>query len=832
MLILSLSFFCSKLTSWMNPASIIIIILLTLNLMKGLDGHLWRELMGRSTTLWDRNGSLGREERVVETQAHRNTNEETLVESETPTKEGKKNEPETRPSSIDKEIVGQVTKRLAEDSAKRPGDPGQEARERIKEPAEICNNGQISSADKTVRSSQKERTKRLENSSASKQIRVLTESEKAQKSKTTNDQVKNQSSKSQDKGKERMAGERRRDDNTETSVKMKTEEKAAPKEPPFADPSKISAQSKIEEDALMSGDYRSLKPALKKPTKKPKQTQNIHHNYFMTMRGFRPALIPFPHGLHPKPHYPRNTMWWNNIPEIPRHIMAAPKVPKEPEEVVDAEEPKGKKKITEVKKPIEKKGEVKKDDGKDRVEKLTSESRWSEKTSAGKIKAEAEPKARKEAGIKASRTGAAPAPSNATINKDLGRASVSAKVSLEPMAQNHQLDKATYATQAMLCILLYRLYPQLSFLLLVFFVWQYIDSQQEFLPTLDETRATDRSTVTSSAAVSKSVSSRTTTSSTTDEKPAAETKPKVTEESSKDTLHSSSQKGPENENDSEKEKLAELESLIKKLKSENDLMPALKGQLRAALKTRDELIASLQRENSKGAEPPMNDANHIVTGEEIKKPTNEGAENDTTIIKGLMHKLKEVESYLKKHQAQHKVSSGSEQKLSKVKAQREVLKVKIANLQRRNMSVEKDKEPGVTTPASKDSDHRNDSRSLSKQPEGKPQSEKASIKEYSSKQTTSSEESNKSDSSITADNSNALSVECLKMKDKIKAIESYIMKYRKLDTLSDEQKQKVTKAEKQRKEMKEKFKGIVRKMANVGSSGLSIEEKETIAKET
>lgn len=151
--------------------------------------------MSRPTTLWDRNGSLGQEERVVETQARRNTNEETLVESETPTKEGKKNESETRPSSIDKEIVEQVTKRLAEDSAKRPRDPGQEARERIKEPAEICNNGQISSADKTVGSSQKERTKRLENSSASKQIRVLTESEKAQKSKTINDQVKSRSSK-------------------------------------------------------------------------------------------------------------------------------------------------------------------------------------------------------------------------------------------------------------------------------------------------------------------------------------------------------------------------------------------------------------------------------------------------------------------------------------------------------------------------------------------------------------------------------------------------------------------------------------------------------------
>lgn len=366
----------------------------------------------------------------------------------------------------------------------------------------------------------------------------------------------------------------------------------------------------------------------------------------------------------------------------------------------------------------------------------------------------------------------------------------------------------------MLCILLYQckssristiillkkhcfsVYPQLSFLLLVFFVWQYTDSHQGSLPTLDDPRATDRSTVASSVAVSKPVSSKTTALSTT-EKAAAETKHKVAEESNIGTSRSSSsQKSPENKDGSEK-KLAELENLIKKLKSENDLTPALKDQLKAALKRREGLIASLY---------------------------DEGAEDDKTTTKGLMHKLEDVESYLKKHHAQNKVTSGSEMKLSKVKAQHEVLKTKVANLQRRNMPVDKVKESGVTTPASKDDDHRNDTRSLPEQ-----RDERASIKEHPSKR---AEEPNKSESSVTADKSEALSVDCRKMKDKIKAIESYIMKYRKLATLSDEQKEKVVKAEKQRKEMKEKLESIARKMANVGSSGLSIEEKETIAKDT
>lgn len=81
----------------------------------------------------------------------------------------------------------------------------------------------------------------------------------------------------------------------------------------------------------MAGDYRPLKSALKKSRKKPRQHKNIQHNYFMTIRGWRPALVPFPHGLHPKPHKPRHTLWWDNIPKDADHIMAPPPVPKLPE---------------------------------------------------------------------------------------------------------------------------------------------------------------------------------------------------------------------------------------------------------------------------------------------------------------------------------------------------------------------------------------------------------------------------------------------------------------------------------------------------------------------
>lgn len=92
------------------------------------------------------------------------------------------------------------------------------------------------------------------------------------------------------------------------------------------------------DDDLMAGETRQLKSVLKKSKKKPRQKKNIHHNYFMTMRGWRPALVPFPHGLHPKPQEPRNTLWWGNVPKDADHIMATPKIPKEPEALRAGEE--------------------------------------------------------------------------------------------------------------------------------------------------------------------------------------------------------------------------------------------------------------------------------------------------------------------------------------------------------------------------------------------------------------------------------------------------------------------------------------------------------------
>ncbi|KJE01248.1 hypothetical protein I311_05113 [Cryptococcus gattii NT-10] len=749
----------------MNPASIIIAFLLILNLVKSFNCHLWRKLRERFTTLWNSHNSFTREERAIGAQAHSSINEGTQIKTEAPSKKSKENDSGTRPSSVDKKTARQSAKELAEDKVNRPRDPGQKVRERTKEPTEIDNHGRLSSINEAVNSIQKENPKRSESSLSSEQIRVLTVSEKAQESTATNDQVKNQSSKSRSKGKERAVDERPRDDKAKiVPIQTKMKGKAAPEESSSAHPSIVSTQPKFEENALMSGDYRPLKSALNKPTKKPKQTQNIHHNYLMTMRGFRPTLIPFPHGFYPKPHYPRNTMWWTNIPMASEHIMAAPKAPKEPkDDEVDKEEAKQQMET------IGKESVARTDDGKDKMGKPTIESRGSDKASARSRKAEVESKAKKMTEIKTSRTGErTSATSIATINKDSASASVASKIPQDLVARNRQLVKATYVAQTMLCILLYQLYPKLSFLLLVFFVWQYIDSQQsKSLPILNDSRLSDRSTIKSPfASASKPTPSRTGAPSTTGNM-AAESEHKVAEKSSKGTFRSpESQKGPENETGAEEKKMAELESLIKKLKSEKDLTRGLKDQLKRAFQAREEI-----------------------------------AEDDRTTKKRLMRKLAEVESYLKKHHAQDKVSNGSEEKLSKVKAQREALKTEIANLQETEC-------------------------------EAKPQrDERASNKEYLPKPTKTLEESKESGNSAIAGNSDALSAERLKMKDKIKAIELYIIKYRKLDILSDEHKEKVAKAEKQRRQVKEKLKGIERKMANVGSSGLSIEEKETIAKE-
>jgi hypothetical protein len=105
------------------------------------------------------------------------------------------------------------------------------------------------------------------------------------------------------------------------------------------DDKKGSSTSGDEEDPLMAGDVRPLRSILKKSKKKPRQSKNVHHNHFMTMRGNRAHLVPFPHGLHPPPDQARNTLWWRNIPKNADHIMAPPPVPKVVTDVLAGEDP-------------------------------------------------------------------------------------------------------------------------------------------------------------------------------------------------------------------------------------------------------------------------------------------------------------------------------------------------------------------------------------------------------------------------------------------------------------------------------------------------------------
>ena len=159
--------------------------------------------------------------------------------------------------------------------------------------------------------------------------------------------------------------------------------------------SESGATSGESDDPLMAGDYRPLKSALKKSKKKPRQKKNIHHNYFMTMRGWRPHLVPFPHGCHPKPHAPRNDMWWDNVPKNVDHIMAPPAILKAPEGEIEEnekgkekKEDKAKEKDTDAgEKREEKKGRVGEDKN---AEKVESESPSTSETSSSRAEAGSE----------------------------------------------------------------------------------------------------------------------------------------------------------------------------------------------------------------------------------------------------------------------------------------------------------------------------------------------------------------------------------------------------------------------------------------------------------
>ena len=160
-----------------------------------------------------------------------------------------------------------------------------------------------------------------------------------------------------------------------------------------------------EDDPLMAGDYRPLKSILKKPgqSKKGKKKKNKpteHHNHFLAMRGWRPALVPFPHGLHPPPGEPRGTMWWNNIPRDARHLMVQ-KPAKEPEKDDEASDASTDKEDKEDKKDEKPKEDKKPDPGKDAKDAKSASSKERSSGSDEKKKSESErAQERKERGDK------------------------------------------------------------------------------------------------------------------------------------------------------------------------------------------------------------------------------------------------------------------------------------------------------------------------------------------------------------------------------------------------------------------------------------------------
>ncbi|ORY29552.1 hypothetical protein BCR39DRAFT_559083 [Naematelia encephala] len=298
---------------------------------------------------------------------------------------------------------------------------------------------------------------------------------------------------------------------------LEKSEKVSDKEDKNEAPSEVDI-----DDPLMAGDYRPLRSVLKKSKKKPRQSKNIHHNYFMTMRGWRPSLIPFPHGFHPKPHYPRNTLWWDNVPENADHIMAPPPILKAPQELKPGEDEEEKKDTrtktvtdttsssesngdtsastttTEVKKVTEESGGERGKEGpsskdksgssqkakeqekprsntkgdateKDKAKEKGKETEKEKEEEQEKEKDRAKLRARAEEEAKA-RARSAPAESST---------SSSSTTKPKPPPMDPQLQKAMYVSQGMLSILLYAVSQQLGLLLLLFFVWQFVNAREE-----------------------------------------------------------------------------------------------------------------------------------------------------------------------------------------------------------------------------------------------------------------------------------------------------------------------------------------------------------------
>ncbi|WVQ84579.1 hypothetical protein IAT38_006733 [Cryptococcus sp. DSM 104549] len=117
--------------------------------------------------------------------------------------------------------------------------------------------------------------------------------------------------------------------------------KALAKVKPSSSSKSSSSSSSNDKKPLSSSDIRS--GGMPAPTNKrvgdptPKHfsgsssskdepsSTSFRKNYFLTMQGpGRPALVPFQDGLRPKKGEAAGTMWWDNVPDDAKDLMAPP----------------------------------------------------------------------------------------------------------------------------------------------------------------------------------------------------------------------------------------------------------------------------------------------------------------------------------------------------------------------------------------------------------------------------------------------------------------------------------------------------------------------------
>ncbi|WVW79755.1 hypothetical protein I302_101725 [Kwoniella bestiolae CBS 10118] len=666
----------------------------------------------------------------------------------------------------------------------------------------------------------------------------LTESEKARKAKEAiHIDRGGASTDALDKGKARMDGERPSD--SQPSSSSNKSEKA--NEPVVAEaPSKLdggrnsrsiadsdtkatksdtedqpsssrstSGSTTDEDDPLMSGDYRPLRSSLKKSKKKPRQSKNIHHNYFLTMRGHRPALVPFPHGFHPKPHEPRNTLWWDNVPRNAEHIMAVPKVPKEPEDRGEddiEEKDKGK-----GKEGGEKIGKDKDNDRDKERDKQKSKSIDEKKEGSSADKEKEQAKERERAKAKAEAETKAKAAKEAELKARAKAAESSQPETPVITPVDPKIQKATYFSQGLLSILLYYLNPQLGFLLLTFFVWQYINSHNELVLSL---RSAKSSSSSSASSLQPGVSRST---------------PQAIDEVSRQRSAADPEK-PSSAQPSNAEKIAELDKLITKLKSLPELTPEHKDKLRRAIIRRGQLIEEEGGKIKSTTEPSA------ITGEK------KDSDSPKISVEELERKAKEMDEHVIRARSVENPSDEQKAKLAKAEERRKELwkQVRMA----------KGNEPASMMPSTSPRDEDTSKIKPDVKPEVLELEKKArQLDEYVLQARNIEHPSEEQKAKLTKaegrrkelwrqvrvykDNEPAsMMPACAKKEDelkvKIKELEMYIMENSKVEDPSDQIKEKLIKAESKRRELKKELVALM-DGSSVGSSGLSVDEKESLA---